>query len=233
MKKIIKFSIRAFCLSFVCWVFASCAARQGFVSSVTRSDIDRVQRFDIISEIGFIEKGNQIVFDDSLAMVAAEIFDSVLFDDSVLPVSGFAFIEDEATYTKVQNEVFLLMDRIFQNARPKDLVIPPTIDSILEANNERFGLLVYDWGFVRDRCNFAGQVVKSIAGSLLVGILTMGTVYYSNVPIKEMTRCGIIIVDSQNNNLAFVAKAERELNPLEPKTYNKLKKVLMRRFNNN
>lgn len=48
-----------------------------------------------------------------------------------------------------------------------------------------------------------------------------------------MARCGIIIVDSQNNNLAFVAKAERELNPLEPKTYNKLKKVLMRRFNNN
>lgn len=193
--------------------FASCTVNRGFVSTLTRADIQRVQQFEPLSQVGIIEKGNKVTYSDSLSEVAKGLFEIALSREKTIPVKGNIVIEDSIVNKKVQYEIYLLMNYIENNIRVKDIPIPPTIDSILEARNERFGLLAYNWGFTRTGGNYAGQIGKGV----LLGVLTLGTVY--TVPYKDMIRSGIIIADSQNNNLAYVSTMNRESNPLKAETY--------------
>ena len=204
--------------------FASCSANRGFVSSLTRADIRQVQQFEPLNYVGIIEKGNKITYSDSLTTVAQGLFETALSKDRTLPVTGTIIIEDSLINNKVQYEIYMLMNYVENNIRVKDIPIPPVIDSILEARNERFGLLAYNWGFTRTGSNYAGQIAKGIA----IGILTMGSFY--TVPYKDMTRNGLIIVDAKNHNLAYVATAARESSPLEAKTYQKQLKDLLKKY---
>lgn len=218
-----KASIMAFSIMLV-GLFASCTANRGFVSSLTRADIRQVQQFEPLNYVGIIEKGNNISYNDSLTDVAKALFEKELSRSKTIPVKGNVVIEDSLVNKRVQNEIYLLMNYVENNVRAKDLPIPPTIDSILEARNERFGLLAYNWGFTRIGGNYAGQIGKGV----LIGVLTMGTMY--TVPYKDMSRCGIIIVDSKYNNLAYVATANRESNPLKAETYRKQMEDLLKKY---
>lgn len=218
-----KASIMAFSIMLV-GLFASCTANRGFVSSLTRADIRQVQQFEPLNYVGIIEKGNNITYNDSLTDVANALFEKELSRSKAIPVKGNIVIEDSLVNQRVQNEIYMLMNYVENNVRARDLSIPPTIDSILEARDERFGLLAYNWGFTRTGGNYAGQIGKGV----LIGVLTLGTMY--TVPYKDMSRCGLIIVDSKYNNLAYVATANRESNPLKAETYRKQMEDLLKKY---
>lgn len=205
-------------------LFASCTANRGFVSSLTRADIRQVQQFEPLNYVGIIEKGNNITYNDSLTDVAKTLFEKELSRTKTIPVKGSIVIEDSLVNNRVQNEIYLLMNYVENNVRIKDLPIPPTIDSILDARNERFGLLAYNWCFTRTGGNYAGQIGKGV----LIGVLTMGAMY--TVPYKDMSRCGVIIVDSKYNNLAYVATANRESDPLKAETYRRQMEDLLKKY---
>ena len=205
-------------------LFASCSANRGFVSSLTRADIRQVQQFEPLNYVGIIEKGNNITYSDSLTKVAKTLFEKELAWSRTLPVKGNIVIEDSIVNNRVQYEIYMLMNYLENNVKAKDIPIPPVIDSILEARNERFGLLAYNWGFTRTGGNYAGQIGKGV----LIGVLTMGTVY--TVPYKDMSTCGLVIVDSKYNNLAYVATANRESNPLKAETYQKQMEDLLKKY---
>jgi len=211
-------------LAFFGIFFASCTSNRGFVSSLTRTDIRQVQQFEPLNYVGIIEKGNNITYNDSLTEVAKTLFEAALSRSKTIPVKGNIVIEDSLVNNRVQNEIYMLMNYVENNVRVKEIPIPPVIDSILEARGERFGLLAYNWGFTRTGGNYAGQIGKGV----LIGVLTMGTVY--TVPYKDMVRNGIIIVDSKNNNLAYVATANRESNPLKAETYQKQMEDLLKKY---
>ena len=204
--------------------FASCSANRGFVSSLTRADIRQVQQFEPLNYVGIIEKGNNITYSDSLTKVAKTLFEKELTRSRTLPAKGNIIIEDSIVNNKIQYEIYMLMNYLENNVKAKDISIPPVIDSILEARNERFGLLAYNWGFTRTGGNYAGQIGKGV----LIGVLTMGTMY--TVPYKDMSKCGLIIVDSKYNNLAYVATANRESNPLKAETYRKQIEDLLKKY---
>ncbi len=203
---------------------ASCSSNRGFVSSITRNDISRMQQFEMLSQVGVIEKSNDVVYNDSLGEVAKTLFTNALVRNKTLPVKDIITFEDSLVSRRVQYEILLLMKYVEGNVRVKDIPIPPTIDSILEARGERFGLLVYNWGFTRSGGNYAGQIAKGVA----VGILTLGSYY--TVPYKDMTRSGIIIADSKLNNLAYVASTNRESTPLKADTYRKQLDDLLKKY---
>ena len=204
--------------------FASCTANRGFVSSLTHADIRQVQQFEPLNYVGIIEKGNNITYSDSLTEVAKTLFEKELSRSKTLPVKGHIVIEDTVVNNKVQYEIYMLMNYLENNVKAKDIPIPPVIDSILEARNERFGLFAYNWGFTRTGGNYAGEIGKGV----LIGVLTMGTLY--TVPYKDMSRCGLVIVDSKYNNLAYVATANRESNPLKAETYRKQMEDLLKKY---
>ena len=151
--------------------FASCTANRGFVSSLTHADIRQVQQFEPLNYVGIIEKGNNITYSDSLTEVAKTLFEKELSRSKTLPVKGHIVIEDTVVNNKVQYEIYMLMNYLENNVKAKDIPIPPVIDSILEARNERFGLLAYNWGFTRTGGNYAGETGQGV----LIGVLAMGT----------------------------------------------------------
>ncbi len=181
----------------------SCSTNRGFVSSLTSADIQRVIQFDPLT---FIQssKGDTLKYNDSLSVIAKSLFEIELSSSKTLPIKGNLVIEDSGVNSRIQDETYALMNLV-NNVNVKSIPIPPTIDSILEARNERFGLLVYNYGFIR----------------------SLGTVY--TLPYKD-TNSEIIIVDSQNNNLVYVATAKSESSPLKAETYKKQVEDLLKKY---
>ena len=204
--------------------FASCTTNRGFVSAVKRTEIQQVQQFEPFVFVGIVEEGDKVAYSDSLTRIAQELFETALSKDEILPVTGTIVIEDSIVNNRIQYEIYMMMSYIDGRVRVKDIPIPPTIDSILEARNERFGLLAYSRGFVRTDDNYDKEVGKGVA----IGLLTLGT-YYS-LPYKYVTHGGIVIVDSQNDNIAFVNTENYQYHPLKADTYQKLMIGLVRIF---
>lgn len=224
MKKTISIIAWAICLPLITSLFTSCVT-QGFVSDVTRADIQHIAQFEVLGDVGLIEEGNNIVYSDSLTRVANELFAAELANENTLPLTETIVIEDSIVNKKLQDEISMLMYYSKNTrVRVKDIPIPPTIDSILCSRNERFGMLVYNWGFARSNGNYAGQIAKGI----LIGVLTLGTIY--TVPYKDMTQSGIIIVDAKCRNIAYVSTANRESSPLEAKTYQRQVRDLFKKY---
>ena len=205
-------------------LLASCSVNRGFVSTLTRNDIQQIQQFEPLCYFGLIENGNKVTYNDSLTSIAQGLFKTALAKDETLPITGTIVIEDSIVNNKVRNEISMLMYYLNRNVRVKDIPIPPTVDSILLARNERFGLLTYNCGFTRTSSNYAGQIGKGA----LIGILTLGSFY--TVPYKAMVRNGIIIVDSKNHNIAFVSTGDRESDPMNAETYRKQIVDLMKKY---
>lgn len=221
--KYTKYLIIIATLAFSC-LFASCSANKGFVSTAKRSEIKQVQRFEPMAVMGVIEKSDKAAYSDSLSEIARGLFEDALEKDETLPVTGKIVIEDSIVNNKVQYEILMMMNYIDGRNRPKDIPIPPTIDSILESRGERFGLLAYCRGFVRTDDNYDREVGKRVA----VSLLTLGT--YNTMPYKYVTHGGIVIVDSQNDNIAFVNSESYNYHPLKAETYKKLMIGLVRIF---
>ena len=201
--------------------FVSCDIwSRGFAPKMTRDDIRQIQQFEPLAYVGSIEKGNGFIYSDSLTKVAKTLFEEELSRSKTLPVKGNIVIEDSLLNLRVQSEIYVLMSYVENNYRFDKVVIPPTIDSILEARNERFGLLAYNWGFTQTSGNYdnGAQVV----------IQTLGTVY--TVPCLNMTRSDIVIVDSENNNLAYVGKAHNTSDPIKAETYRKQVDRLLKNY---
>lgn len=226
MKKATTTLILAALLPLLASLFSSCMANRGFVSTVTRDDIQQIAQFEFLSDFGVIESGNKIYYDDSLSMVANDLFTTALAESNILPVTETIVITDSTVNHKVEQEIDALKDYIGRNVQTKNLPIPVTIDSILCSRNERFGLMVYNFGFVRSTGNYAGQVALGIA----LGILSMGSIYW--VPYKEMIHSGIIIYDAMNHNFAYVATSDWESSPLKAETHQRQVKRLLRKYSN-
>ena len=208
-------------LIFFCGFFASCDIwSRGFAPKMSRDNIKQMQLFEPLAYVGSIENGNKFIYSDSLTEVAKNLFTEELAQGKTLPITGNILIEDSLLNLRVQSEIYILMSYVENHYRFDKVAIPPTIDSILEANNERFGLLAYNWGFTKTSGNYDN-------GAQIV-IQTLGTIY--TVPCLDMTRSDIVIVDSQNNNLAYVGKAHNTSDPIKAQTYKKQIKDLLKEY---
>jgi len=211
-------------LFFMGGFFASCTVSRGFVSTVKRAEIQQVLQFEPLTFVGIIEKEDKITYNDSLSIISQELFETALSNDKTIPVTGKIVIEDSIVSNRVQYEIFMMMRYINGRVNVEDIPIPPTIDSILESQNERFGLLAYSRGFIRTDDNYDKEVEKSAA----LALLTLGTYY--RMTYQYVTHGGIVIVDSQNNNIAFVTDESYKYNPLKAETYEKMMIGLVRLF---
>ena len=195
--------------------FASCSANRGFVSNVTRDDIQQMAQFEMFAHFGRVENGISIIDNDSVTNAAKLLFATELANDETLSVTSTIIISDSIILNKVQEEIHWLMmfieNPLTLGVKVKDIVIPPTIDSILCSRNERFGLLIYNAGFYCPD-----------------GELKIGNNMFT--ACEGSTRSAIFIVDSNLKNLAYVATAYRNSNPLKTETYQKQMKDLLKKF---
>ena len=68
--------------------FASCTVNRGFVSNVTRDDIQQLAQFEMFAHFGRVENGISIIDNDSVTNVAKSLFATELANDETLSVTS-------------------------------------------------------------------------------------------------------------------------------------------------
>lgn len=193
--------------------FTSCGAKKYLTSSLNSNEVRDVDYFEPFTYIELIEKGNKSVFSDSLSTITKRNIDSLLLvKKNQFRLTDRMALENDAIKTGVENELGYLTRLIFQKRKLDGIEIPPTIDSILEKNNQRFAMAIVATGFGRKKGNFGGQVAKGVA----VGILTLGMAVPT--PVKSNLTIYTYIFDSYQNEIAFYRglMPDKEKEPTNP-----------------
>ena len=181
----------------------SCVSSEELAKIVKPNDITRLGYFTPISQIGIIEKGNKATKSEFGSKRSTEVLDSLIISkkqtyniyNALTPV-------DSIIQKRLKEEISNLTIQASTKQRVHNISLSPTIDSVMEAHNERFALAFIATGFTRVKGNYGGQVAKSIG----IGLLTMGM--YVPTPMKASSGIHAVIFDSKNNLVAFYKSSQ-------------------------
>jgi hypothetical protein len=199
-------------------VLASCVTNKYLASSSVKSEeVINQSYFEPFSYIHYVEKGNKSEFSDSLSYITKIKADSILASNkSLLRLTDKIDLMDDTLKARVENEIGYMAQLINQRRKLEGIPLTPTIDSLMESNNQRFSLAIVAAGFGRRKGNYGGQVAKGLG----VGLLTLGMVVPT--PIKSNLTMHAFIFDSERNEVVFYKRglpAEKE--PTDPEIIEK------------
>ncbi len=208
-------------LSLSILIFASCTTTKMLTSGVKPFEIKDLQKFETISYMSLIQKGNMGKHNDSVSNVSRTMFNEALssFGDKI-PLASEIKTDNLKLKKRIEKEIETLIITAKNQKKIDGLKLTPVIDSLLEANGKRFGLLTVTSGFTREKGNYGKQVAKGAA----MGLLTLGMVYQT--PIKSNSTIYAMIVDAKENNVAFYKKSFVEGEPLDKNLLSKQIKKL-------
>ena len=187
----------------------SCSTSKFLTSDVKSVEVTEVLKIEPFSYISLIESGNKGVFNDSISSSTKIVLNESLeaFREKLRLSSGEVVISDSLEREKLEKELSFLILSADRNRNIKNLPITPLIDSLLTANEKRFGLFIVQSGFTRAKGNYGGQVAKGVGMGILTGVLTMGMVSVYQTPIKSNSTLYAMIIDNQNKSVAFYNKS--------------------------
>ncbi len=181
---------------------SSCTTSKILTSGLPPSEISNLKLLEPRSHISIITKGNQGEINDSLCMVSSQLLMKVTESFmGQLPLTGNILLSDPETNTTLEKEYESLLLTAEGMKDLSHLQITPVLDKVLEANETRFGLVIVSSGFTRIKGNYGKQIVKGAA----IGLLTLGM--YAQTPVKANSIIYAMIVDSEENNVAFFRKS--------------------------
>jgi hypothetical protein len=193
-------------------IFSSCTTSKILKSGVQPDEIAELQYIEPFSYISMIEKGNKPILNDSVSLISKNILLKTVGDlKGRLPVTGEMFVSDLTLRSKLEKEIEFLCLSADRQKAITNIKITPTIDSLLTSKGKRFGLITVSTGFTRTRKNYVNQTLKGGA----IGILTLGMIY--TTPIKAYSTIYVMIVDANEDNIAFYRKSFLQNEPLDEK----------------
>ena len=181
----------------------SCSTSKILTSDVKSVEITEMLKIEPFSYVSLIEKGNRSAYNDSISSSTQLVLNESLetFRGKLRLSSEEIKLTDSLERKKLERELNFLIMSAERNRSVKDIPITPLIDSLLNANDKRFGLIIVQSGFTRAKGNYGNQIAKGIG----MGILTMGMYYQT--PIKANSTLYAVIVDNKNRNVAFYNKS--------------------------
>ncbi|PWJ57753.1 hypothetical protein CLV98_106225 [Dyadobacter jejuensis] len=183
-------------------LLGSCMNPAVLTTSQSVKDIPQLAYFPSLAYIQHIEKGNQAQFNDSLSSITAYKLDSLLgshsstyhLSESIWPADGFIKMK-----TEIEINQLIQMVRAKRNLNA--IPLPPTLDSLMEARDQRYAMAVIGAGFGRVKGNFRGQLAKGVG----IGILTLGM--YAPVPVKSNLSLFTLVIDAQENKVVYYRRS--------------------------
>jgi len=194
-------SVKLFlCVAILC---TSCSTSKILTSDVKSVEITEMLKIEPFSYISLIESGNRGAYNDSISRSTQTVLNESLetFRGKLRLSSEEIKLTDSVAIKRLEQEFNFLIMSAERNRSIKGIPITPLVDSLLNANDKRFGLIIVQSGFTRAKGNYGGQIAKGIG----MGILTMGMYYQT--PIKSNSTLYAIIVDNKNRNVAFYNKS--------------------------
>lgn len=193
-------------------IVTSCAQTRYIAQDANIPEINDILLFEPYTEIGLISHGDDIELIDSLAETAKNNLTSFLcINSNITHVTEYA---NDTLANQYLLNFFKQVERTPKNTL-NTLQIPTVYDSILTANNKRYGMLVCAYGFSRTKQNRISQNAKAIGIGVATAILTLGMGYVAIYPENSKSHIDIVIIDAENGNVIFQNISDRESEPLE------------------
>ena len=166
-----------------------------YKSDVPQNEVNNIVVFEPCCDLGIIESGSMIIpHKESNKKTSEHIKKFMKKYKKYFRVKEIIDLDSaDVRFIKICDYSFFNLQNA--NKKKRDFASHPIIDSILAANNARFGLLIDYSGFFRTNGNINAETAKGIVAAALIG--------YGSIPIESNSVLHAIIIDSQNNNIAF------------------------------
>jgi hypothetical protein len=204
-------------LLFVSLLVQACATSEELSKIIKPKEIERLGYFTPISYMGIIEKGNKGTRSESLSKESTGLLDSLIAaKKQTFHIQSDLTPADTIISNRLNKEISNLVFQATTKTKVININLSPTVDSVMEANQERFAVALVATGFSRVKGNYGGQVAKGIG----VGLLTLGM--YTPVPVKANSTIHAVIFDAKNNTVALYKRSQLvDKEPTDRKVLNK------------
>ena len=213
-----------FALLMVALAVSSCGTARYYAGFTPASAGRDMALLGPVSGIFYLDEKNTESFSDSLSLESEELIADMLSQIDA-PVSDRIKLDEGC-----QEEAAAFMDYL-KNYNPKkagDLPIPILLDNLLEAEGQRYGLIILSQGMTRDRKGYVKEAVKGAVMGIATAILSLGMVSVYSAPIRNVSHIYVAIIDSEEDRLVFYNKSTpQESDPFKPESVRRqLAKVL-------
>lgn len=197
--------------------------------------VKNVQEFALLQPVGCIDK----FYTDGGYYSQPETDKAVQVVTDILTVENFPFsdVMPADYYGDGANADILKWARILAETKPKDvgrLRIPKSLIAKLNESEDRYGVLIYTYGYVttveayeKDQVNKAVSRAVDIVAEELTGIKNLtGPLmpYKSDIPYYNEMLC--VVVDKEDRSVVYYKKQEAPMFSSHPTDYEDVSKML-------
>ncbi len=180
---------------------SSCSVPKYYGVKADKYGISEIAYFPPVSLISLIEHGNQSRYNDSLTRISDSLQRNLIQQNKdEICLSAMLEIPSNSSKKNYKREVEAFFGKADKENDISNVDLPPIIDSMLVANNKRFGLLTMNIGFERTATNRAIQDAKAVG----LAVLTLGT--FTQIPISSNSILFAMVVDSKKNSVVSFRK---------------------------
>ena len=212
----------------------------GFSTEVAATE--GLAMLDPVSAIFYLDEKNKESFSDSLSQASEALMEQLSeaeeWHQKALEIrldfhARIPLNEDQ----REEAVAFLRYAEDGPRNRIQELPIPGVLDSLIEANGERYALFLFTEGMMRDRRGYAKEVAGEIAGAVVAGVLSAvlggGAVYAAGGAAIAATHIHAAVLDAQLNRVVFFNRDFRQdenIRPLDAEAVNRQLRRLFRPF---
>jgi predicted small secreted protein len=212
------------------FILSSCSTTELLTSDVKSSSVTDIQYFEPLSYVSGDKAHN-----DSLSCNSKQLISEVLqeFKDKI-SITGTIVVTNNSIKQRLEKDIenLLMAANDIKVLSISGIRITPLIDSLLESNSKRFGLITLAGGYIRTHSYNAKQKALQATSAIAIGvplfILTQGSVHSSlfSGSNKVYSSLYVMIVDADQDNIAFYRKSSKNADPTDKNVLrDQLKKI--------
>lgn len=216
-----------FALLMVALAVSSCGTARYYAGFTPASAGKDVALLGPVSGIFYLDEKNVESFSDSLSLESEELIAGMLSQINA-PVSSRIELDDQE-----KDEVAAFMNYLkgYNQKQIGDLPIPEPLDFLLEAEGQRYGLIVFSQGMTRDRKGYVKEAVKGAAMGIATAILSLGMISVYSAPVRNASHIYTAIIDSEEDRIVFYNQSTpEESDPFKPEAVRKQLSKLLKDF---
>lgn len=185
----------------------SCSTTDLLTSDVTSTDVIDLQYFEPVPDVTLIYDENTKILSDSLSDVSKQLLNEIVqeFKDKI-SLTGSIIVTNNTLKQRFDKDVekLVMTANDIKHSSISSIRITPLIDSLLESNNKRFGLITVESGYIKTDPYYAKQIFAGAFLNIISWFIFAGSTYppYYH-PNKGYSELYVMIVDAGEGNIAF------------------------------
>ena len=197
-------------------ILDSCSTTELLTSDVKPAEVIDLQFFEPITYVS----GGKKILNDSLSNVSKQLITEIAndFKDNI-SLTGTILVTNNTVKQRLEKDIenLVMSANDIKLLNISSIRITPLIDSLLESNNKRFGLITVEQGYIRSPK--AEQIAAAVVLGVSLFILTRGRFDPSLFPQSDKSYSGlyIMIVDADRDDIAFYRKSHKNGDPTDKK----------------